>query len=119
MSIFVEDLQAAKTFYTEVFGVKVVFEDEVSAAVKFDNLLINLLHQAKAPALVEPLTVGNRDSGARFQLSIWVDDVDTVCTELEQRGAKITNGPTNQPWGMRTATFIDPDGNSWEVAQGT
>ncbi len=37
MSLFVEDLQAAKTFYQEVFGVTVIFEDESSVAVRFER----------------------------------------------------------------------------------
>jgi len=33
MSLFVEDLHAAKTFYQQVFGVPVTFEDESSERV--------------------------------------------------------------------------------------
>lgn len=117
MSLFVEDLQAAKTFYMEVFGVKVIFEDESSVAVKFGNLIVNLLRAENAQEIVEPGVVATRDSGSRFQLSIWVDDVDAVCTELQKHGVKLLAGPINRPWGMRTANFVDPAGHSWEVGQ--
>ena len=43
MSLFVEDLHAAKTFYQQVFGVPVTFEDESSVAVRFGNVIVNLL----------------------------------------------------------------------------
>lgn len=117
ISLFVDDLEAAKSFYREVFGVPVVFEDESSVCVRFDRLFVNLLHASAAGEQVEPAAVAGRESGSRFQLSIWVEDVDAVCSLLEQRGATLLTGPTDRPWGMRTATFVDPDGHSWEIAQ--
>jgi uncharacterized glyoxalase superfamily protein PhnB len=29
----------------------------------------------------------------------------------------LLNGPIDREWGKRTASFTDPDGNIWEVAQ--
>jgi catechol 2,3-dioxygenase-like lactoylglutathione lyase family enzyme len=97
--------------------VDVVFEDETSVCVKFDHLFVNLLHASAAREQVEPAPVANRETGSRFQLSIWVDDVDAVCALLEQRGVTLLTGPVDRVWSMRTATFTDPDGHSWEIAQ--
>lgn len=117
ISLFVDDVAAAKAFYIDVFDVPVVFEDANSAVVQFDNLLINLLHAGNAPEIVAPAAVAARDSGSRFQLSIWVPDVDAVCARLQQRGVQLLQGPIDRRWGMRTANFTDPAGHSWEVAQ--
>jgi catechol 2,3-dioxygenase-like lactoylglutathione lyase family enzyme len=117
MSLFVEDLQAAKTFYLEVFGVEVLFEDEASVALGFENIIINLLCVQNAREIVDPGAVATRDSGSRFQLSIWVPDVDAVCLELQKRGVELLAGPRDRPWGMRTANFVDPAGHSWEIGQ--
>jgi len=117
MSLFVEDLAAAKAFYQDVFGVTVIFEDESAVAVRFDNVIVNLLRAGDARELVEPGIVAPRDAGARFQLSLWVEDVDAVCDQLKKRGVQLLTGPRDRPWGMRTATFVDPAGHSWEVAQ--
>lgn len=117
ISLFVDDLGAAKSFYRDVFAVPVVFEDESSVCVKFDRLFVNLLHVSAAGEQVEPAGVAARGTGSRFQLSIWVDDVDAACALLEQRGATLLTGPVDREWGMRTATFADPDGHSWEIAQ--
>src|SRR5262249_20697229 len=54
ISLFVDDLQAAKSFYRDVFDVPVVFEDESSVCVKFDRLFVNLLHVSTAQEQVEP-----------------------------------------------------------------
>lgn len=118
ISLFVENLQEATSFYQEVFGVQVVHEDEVSATVKFDDVLINLLQASEASELVGLGLVAGPGGGSRFQLSIWVDDVDAVCRDLAQRGVTVLVGPVDKPWGMRVATFTDPAGHSWEVAQG-
>ena len=115
ISLFVEDVPAAKAFYEDVFGVETVFEDDTSACVRFDGLFVNLLSSSAAEEQVE--VVAGRDAGSRFQLSIWVDDVDAVCSALEERGVTLLSGPVDREWGMRTATFADPAGHSWEVAQ--
>ena len=117
MSLFVEDLQETKAFYQDVFDVQVVYEDEVSAAVRFENVIVNLLQVSQAAGLVAPGAVAPPEAGSRFQLSIWVDDVDAVCAGLEQRGVTLLTGPVDKEWGMRVATFVDPAGHSWEVAQ--
>jgi catechol 2,3-dioxygenase-like lactoylglutathione lyase family enzyme len=117
ISLFVEDLETARTFYRDVFGVDVVFEDDNSVCVKFDSLFVNLLHVSAAIGQVEPGVVAAPDAGSRFQLSIWLDDVDGTCALLKRRGVEILTGPTDREWGMRTATFTDPAGNSWEIAQ--
>jgi len=117
ISLFVDDPQAAKSFYRAVFHVPVVFEDESSVCVKFDHLFVNLLHVTAAQEQVEPAQVAGRESGSRFQLSVWVEDVDVACALLQERGATLLTGPIDRPWGMRIATFTDPDGHSWEIAQ--
>src|SRR5437870_798673 len=44
ISLFVEDIQAAKSFYRDVFDVDVVFEDDTSVCVNFGGLFVNVLH---------------------------------------------------------------------------
>jgi catechol 2,3-dioxygenase-like lactoylglutathione lyase family enzyme len=117
ITLFVEDLPAAKQFYQEIFELPVVFENEDSAVFKFGNLTINLLDVTQAPGLIGPATVASRESGSRFQFTIGVDDVDAVCAELAARGVKLVNGPMDRWWGVRTAAFADPGGHIWEVAQ--
>jgi catechol 2,3-dioxygenase-like lactoylglutathione lyase family enzyme len=116
-TLFVEDLNGAKSFYQEVFGLSVVFEDNNSAVFDFGNMLINLLKISEAQGLIEPGTVASREAGSRFQFTIDVDDVDAVCNELKSLGVALLNGPMNRPWGVRTASFTDPGGHIWEIAQ--
>ncbi len=117
ITLFTEELERSKLFYQDVFGLPVVYEDGNSAVFKLANTVINLLRTTAAHALIEPGTVAGREAGARFVLTIGVDDVDAVCAELGRRGVRLLNGPMNRPWGIRTASFTDPGGHIWEIAQ--
>ena len=116
ITLFVEDLPAAKAFQEDVFDMPLKFEDEVSAAYDFGAVLVNLLALAAAPDLVEPATVASPDAGQRFVLTVEVDDVDAVCGRLSTGGIEPLNGPMDRPWGIRTASFRDPAGHVWEIA---
>jgi catechol 2,3-dioxygenase-like lactoylglutathione lyase family enzyme len=117
ITLFVEDPARSKAFYEQVFEVPVLYEDEDSAAFKFDNTIVNLLARPAAHELIAPANVGGPDAGALLQLTIWVEDANAVVAELADRGVELLNGPIDREWGMRTATFTDPDGHVWEVAQ--
>jgi catechol 2,3-dioxygenase-like lactoylglutathione lyase family enzyme len=116
ITLFVEDLAAAKRFYRDVFQLSVFFEDDNSAVFKFGDTLVNLLEASEASALVAPATVAAPDSGVRFQFTLGVDDVDATVAQLRSRGVELLNGPMDRPWGIRTASFHDPGGHIWEVA---
>jgi lactoylglutathione lyase len=117
VTLFVEDLGRAKAFYRDVFGLPVAYEDENSAFFRFHNMGVNLLAAGAAPELIEPAAVARREAGSRLVLTIGVDDVDAVCAELAAAGVELLNGPVNRPWGIRTASFADPGGHIWEIAQ--
>ena len=117
ITIFVADLPRSRAFYQDVFSAPVIYADQNSVVFDFAGTMINLLESAEAISLVEPETVADRSAGSRFMLSIWVDDVDSSCLELSARGVDLMNGPIDRAWGKRTASFTDPDGNIWELAQ--
>jgi catechol 2,3-dioxygenase-like lactoylglutathione lyase family enzyme len=117
ITLFVEDLETARRFYVEVFGLPVFYADESSAVFRFGEALVNLLKATEAPELVAPATVAPHDTGVRFQLTLGVDDVDAMCDELRGRGVELLHGPIDRPWGIRTASFRDPGGHVWEIAK--
>jgi catechol 2,3-dioxygenase-like lactoylglutathione lyase family enzyme len=117
ITLFVEDLEAARRFYREVFRLPVKFEDDDSTVFDFGNTIVNLLKTEAAPELIEPAAVASPEAGSRLQLTIEVDDVDATCAELAARGVELLNGPVDRPWGVRTASFRDPGGHVWEIAK--
>lgn len=116
ITLFVEDLESARSFYQDVFDLPVFFEDDDSAVFKFGETLVNLLRASEAPELVAPAAVASPTAGARFQLTLGVADVDATCEQLRARGVDLVNGPLDRPWGVRTASFRDPGGHIWEIA---
>ena len=117
ITLFVDDPQRSKSFYEDVFDLSPIYEDEDAAAFGFENLIVNLLKIPAARDLIDPGVVAGAESGSRLQLTVWVDDADAVCADLAKRGVKLLNGPVDREWGMRTASFTDPDGHIWEIAQ--
>jgi lactoylglutathione lyase len=116
ITMFVEDRHRSRAFYATAFDVPVLNEDEDSIAFRFENLVVNLLERRAAPELIGPAPVGAPGSGARFQLTVRVRDTDAACAALAERGVELLNGPIDRPWGVRTASFADPDGHVWELA---
>ncbi|HEX6763484.1 MAG TPA: VOC family protein [Gaiellaceae bacterium] len=117
ITLFVEDLDEARSFYRRVFDLPVVYEDDNSAVFKIGDTLINLLKVSQAPSLVEPAPVASPDAGVRYQFTLGVEDVDATCEDLKRRGVELLNGPVDRPWGIRTASFRDPGGHIWEIAR--
>jgi catechol 2,3-dioxygenase-like lactoylglutathione lyase family enzyme len=116
VTLFMEDLAAAKEFYARAFGLPVVFEDPDSVVFRFGTMLVNLLKSSAAPELIKPADVAPPGAGSRFQFTIEVDDVDATVAELAGLGVELLNGPIDRPWGVRTASFQDPGGHIWEIA---
>lgn len=117
VTLFVDDIDAAKRFYREVFATEIIMEDAQSALLAFSGAIVNLLAASDAPTLVAPLPVAPSGAGARMMFTVRVDDVDATCANLAERGIALLNGPVNRPWGRRTAAFADPSGHAWEIAQ--
>ena len=117
ITLFVDDIDKARSFYQTVFAPEIVYQDDVSAVLKFSGTMVNLLKSTEAPQLVAPSAVAQSSSGARMLLTIKVDDTDAACAELRRRGVTLLNGPVDRPWGRRTAAFADPSGHIWEIAQ--
>ena len=115
-TLFIEDLDRTKEFYTRVFGVAVHYEDSTSVVFHLGDTMINLITMDSAKGLIAPATASTADHGSQFQFTITVDDVDAVCVDLAGRGVTLLNGPMERPWGVRTASFVDPDGHIFEVA---
>ena len=116
ITLFVRDPQVSKSFYLKAFAPEILFEDDVSVALGLENIVINLLQAERADGLVRPEPVAPRESGSRALLTVGVDDTDAACRALAAKGIELLNGPQDQPWGLRTAAFADPDGHVWELA---
>lgn len=55
--------------------------------------------------------------GERVGIHLLVDYLDKAYQRLKERGVKFVLEPKDLPWGERTATFVDPDGNMLTLEQ--
>jgi catechol 2,3-dioxygenase-like lactoylglutathione lyase family enzyme len=117
VTLFVEDLDAVTAFYRDGLQLRLLFQDDVSAAFDLGGTVVNVLAARAAPPLVAPARTEPVGTTAQLLLSVWVEDVDAACAELEERGIALLNGPVDRPLGKRTAAFADPAGTVWEFAQ--
>ena len=113
VTLFVDDLEQSTNFYGTTLGLDLVYSDENSALYKCANTYINLLKVSEANELIAPAELG---AGVRAVYTLPFADVDAIASELELAGVKLLNGPMDRPWGIRTVSFQDPSGHTWEIA---
>lgn len=119
MVLFVQDLTGCTAFYRDTFKLPYQGSDAVSASFLLqDGLYLILLSPSGAADLLgtqpnEPKIEG----GPRGLLAASVADVDAAYEELKAKGVTFVRPPTDQRWGLRTAHFVDPEGNLWEINQ--
>ena len=46
-------------------------------------------------------------------------DIDALAAAIRERGGKLTQEPTDQPWGRRDFAVVDPDGFNISIASDT
>ena len=54
--------------------------------------------------------------GVRFEMFVYVDDVDRTVSQLRASGSTVLREPADMAWGERVAYLSDPDGNPVAVA---
>jgi catechol 2,3-dioxygenase-like lactoylglutathione lyase family enzyme len=112
----VSDLERSSAFYRQVFGLPLQHGDEETAMFRFKDTYVFL---QRSPAHQDDPT-GEAFNLARTgvgQFAIIVSDVDAVRAELDRQGVTLISDPADRDWGMRTMTFADPGGYTWEIAQ--
>ena len=115
VTLYVPDLDEARKFYADAFGLDAQPMDDSSAMVRFGEIYVFL---ARSSAAAQPLPeILDQAANGAGQFAVIVDDVDTVCAEITGRGVQLIASPADRDWGMRTATFADPGGTIWEIAQ--
>ncbi len=116
--LFVRDLARCLTFYRDTLGLQVTHSDPDSVAFQMENQYLLLLEVSAAADLIRSeANALSIEGGPRVLLAVGVEDVDAAYEALVAKGVTFLRPPTNQPWGLRTAHFADPEGNLWEINQ--
>lgn len=117
--LIVRDLATCTAFYRDTLGLQVRESESTSNAVSFqiENGHFFLLEAAGAAQMVSspPLDL-SLEGSPRVLLAAGGEDVDAAYRELSAKGVQFLRPPTDQPWGLRTAYFADPEGHLWEIS---
>lgn len=119
----VANFDVCKTFYRDVLGLPVLFEDDMDEYIEFDtgSVKISLINRDKLPEYVgrgELLTYAPDD--ASTALTFVVNDIEAATAYLTSKGVRMVNQPANFPdRGFVSVCFHDPDGNLVELEQVT
>jgi lactoylglutathione lyase len=103
--LYVDDVERAAELYRTTFGLEETFRHESEDGLA-DFVFLAL----------DPLGIGigkrpDDDEGRDFALWIYTDDVDDAADRLRAVGVTEVLPPTDQPWGERMCTFVDPHGH--------
>jgi lactoylglutathione lyase len=114
--VYAEDVTQSARFY-EALG----FEEHVRMPPgpepgyvgmrRDDSELAVVTHES--PRQLLGLEVGH---GPRFELFVYVHDLDDEVRQLRGSGVVIMREPEQMPWGERVAYVADPDGNPVALA---
>jgi lactoylglutathione lyase len=114
--LFVRDLAKCTSFYRDILGLALQDSDAETSMFKIGDVYFFLMEANAASDLISNGAVEvNLAGGPRCLLAVEVEDVDAVYETLKANGVTFTRPPTDQPWGLRTAHFVDPEGNPWEI----
>jgi lactoylglutathione lyase len=120
VELIVRDLATCTAFYRDTLELEVRESESTSNSISFqiDNVYFFLLEAEGAAQMAssEPLDL-SLEGSPRVLLAAGVEDVDAAYETLSARGVRFLRPPTDQPWGLRTAYFADPEGNLWEINQ--
>jgi catechol 2,3-dioxygenase-like lactoylglutathione lyase family enzyme len=116
--LFVRDLTRCVIFYRDTLGLQVTDSDPNSVGFSLGDRYFFLVEVSAAAHLISSEALELKiEGGPRGLLAASVEDVDAAYEVLSAKGVKFLRPPTDQPWGLRTAHFADPEGNVWEINQ--
>jgi lactoylglutathione lyase len=116
--LLVQDLARCTAFYRDTLGLEVQDSDSTSTSFRIENVYFFLLKATTAAQMIGDASIAQKTmGGAHVLLAAGVENVDAAYEELQAKGVTMLNPPIDQPWGLRTAYFADPEGNFWEINQ--
>jgi PhnB protein len=117
--LMVDGAEAAIRFYGEAFGATEVLRMPIGetgrlahAEIRIGDSHVMLADEVPDMGFLGPLKRG----GATGSLMIYVADVDAVFARALSAGAREERPVTDQFWGDRMGSLVDPFGHRWSLA---
>ena len=111
--IYHEDMLAARRFYEGVLGLEI-------REVTFDWFVGYWISDRHEMTLCISSSPEERAmwgaDGRGVVIDFVVPDVDATYAQLAGRGVGFVEPPTDRPWGLRTASLVDPGGYTLTIS---
>jgi uncharacterized glyoxalase superfamily protein PhnB len=114
----VNDLQASIAWYRDVLGFTVAEE------YKMEDKVVGVRLEAGSVQLMigqDDFAKGRdrvKGTALRFYCQT-TQDIDALAAKIREKGGKLTQEPTDQPWGRRDFAVVDPDGFNISITSDT
>ena len=115
--IYARDVAREVEFYEQLLGFERQYQFPPDGEAGYVSLRregadLGIVHESSPHAMF-----GARPGTApRFELFVYVDDVDATIEVMRKRGVPILRAPEDMPWGERVAYVADPEGNPVSLA---
>jgi lactoylglutathione lyase len=115
--VYVRDVSAALRFYRDLLGFEEQYRfppngDAVYVGLRHDGHDLGVVHESSPQQLIGR-SIGE---GPRFELFVYVEDVDASVDGLRGADVPVLRDPEDMPWGERLAFVSDPEGNPVTLA---
>jgi catechol 2,3-dioxygenase-like lactoylglutathione lyase family enzyme len=124
VNVVVRDFRAAKDYYAASLGLQEGEEMDTLAWAE-----VRCGDRGAALGLLQPVEETYEEPadyaadlahlGEATGITFLTSDLDEAISTLRAQGVVFTEPPSALPWGGRTATFRDPDGNRFQVVERT
>lgn len=111
--IGVKDIEKAKTFYINVFGIEVESQSENYLSAYLGTAHIELEEDSanRFPQWAE------HNVGTYKNSEFLVSSMNDFLALVTENGGMIVNDPVARPWGGLAAEIADPDGNIFLISE--
>lgn len=116
--IITEKLLETKKFYTEVLNFGVTFENEFYLLLHTPDKSAEISFLQPNHSSQEPI-FQSEFNGKGVYLTIEVENVDEIYSQLKKRGIQIVIEIRDEPWGDRHFAIKDPNGIGIDIVRYT
>ena len=86
--------------------------EAVFVCMSRDGVELGVVHESSPQQLISQ----SMGDGPRFELFVYVDDVEAEVEVFRAAGHSVLQEPATMPWGERQAYLADPEGNPVALA---
>lgn len=94
---------------------KRLYKDILGLPVSEENPNFIMFDTKESRIAFHKLSKGPKLDRQTIELHLEVNDVDEVFQSLQRKGVRFEEKPANRPWGIRMASFRDPEGYAVEI----